>query len=200
MAAKRGPRNKYVTHVQPRLKQIGDWCRDGLIEAEIAKRLGVAMSSFSEYKKKYPELLEILKEGKEEADYRVQDALYNRALGYDYEEEHWVTVEKSMSEQQVDFFDFTQKNPDATDEQVQAFMDQNRTKMILEKRVKKRQAPDTTAAIFWLKNRKPKEWRDKHELEHSGGVETNQKVDLSSFTTDQLRKLVSMGDSDETDG
>jgi Homeodomain-like domain-containing protein len=30
-------------------------------------------------------------------------------------------------------------------------------------------APDTTAAIFWLKNRRPDEWRDKRELEHSGG-------------------------------
>lgn len=28
--------------------------------------------------------------------------------------------------------------------------------------------PNTTALIFWLKNRKPKEWRDKQELEHSG--------------------------------
>ncbi len=29
-------------------------------------------------------------------------------------------------------------------------------------------APDTTAAIFWLKNRKPQEWRDKRETELSG--------------------------------
>jgi hypothetical protein len=29
-------------------------------------------------------------------------------------------------------------------------------------------APDTTACIFWLKNRKPKEWRDKSELEVPG--------------------------------
>lgn len=35
----------------------------------------------------------------------------------------------------------------------------------------KHYAPDTTAAIFWLKNRKPAEWRDKVETEHSGGVE-----------------------------
>lgn len=27
--------------------------------------------------------------------------------------------------------------------------------------------PDTGAAIFWLKNRKPQEWRDKHDVEHS---------------------------------
>ena len=31
-------------------------------------------------------------------------------------------------------------------------------------------APDTTAQIFWLKNRKRLEWRDKHELEHSGEI------------------------------
>lgn len=29
----------------------------------------------------------------------------------------------------------------------------------------KHYAPDTTAAIFWLKNRKPSEWRDKQELD-----------------------------------
>lgn len=32
--------------------------------------------------------------------------------------------------------------------------------------------PDTTAAIFWLKNRKPEAWRDKQEVEHSGEVHT----------------------------
>jgi hypothetical protein len=34
--------------------------------------------------------------------------------------------------------------------------------------------PDTTAAIFWLKNRQPKQWRDKQEIEHSG--ETGVKI------------------------
>ncbi len=31
-------------------------------------------------------------------------------------------------------------------------------------------APDTTAAIFWLKNRQPDKWRDKQDVEHSGEV------------------------------
>lgn len=31
-------------------------------------------------------------------------------------------------------------------------------------------APDTTAAIFWLKNRKPGEWRDKSEVENTVNV------------------------------
>jgi hypothetical protein len=34
-------------------------------------------------------------------------------------------------------------------------------------------APDTTAAIFWLKNRRKDEWRDKQEHEHSGRVVTS---------------------------
>lgn len=32
----------------------------------------------------------------------------------------------------------------------------------------KHYAPDTTAAIFWLKNRQPVDWRDKQDLEVSG--------------------------------
>ena len=33
-----------------------------------------------------------------------------------------------------------------------------------------RYPPDTTACIFWLKNRQPAKWRDKQELEHSGAL------------------------------
>lgn len=31
-------------------------------------------------------------------------------------------------------------------------------------------APDVTAQIFWLKNRRPEAWRDKQELKHTGGI------------------------------
>ncbi len=31
--------------------------------------------------------------------------------------------------------------------------------------------PDTTACIFWLKNRRPAEWRDKVDVAHSGSVD-----------------------------
>jgi transcriptional regulator with XRE-family HTH domain len=36
--------------------------------------------------------------------------------------------------------------------------------------LKKVAHPNTTALIFWLKNRKTKEWRDKQEVEHSGNM------------------------------
>lgn len=34
-------------------------------------------------------------------------------------------------------------------------------------------APDTTAAIFWLKNRRSQEWREKQEMEHTGAIAIN---------------------------
>jgi len=58
--------------------------------------------------------------------------------------------------------------------------------------VTKQVHPDVTAQIFWLKNRKPDQWRDKQEINHSGGLEN--KLDLSSVPVEELRKLA------QTDG
>lgn len=58
--------------------------------------------------------------------------------------------------------------------------------------VTKTQAPDVTAQIFWLKNRKPAEWRDKRETEHSGTI-TNKNIDagqdLSKLSDEELKVL-----------
>ena len=37
-------------------------------------------------------------------------------------------------------------------------------------KTRKQVLPDVGAQIFWLKNRKPKAWRDKQEVEHSGDL------------------------------
>lgn len=39
---------------------------------------------------------------------------------------------------------------------------------------------DTTAQIFWLKNRKPNEWRDKRDIEHSGGISSEVNIVIGS--------------------
>ena len=41
---------------------------------------------------------------------------------------------------------------------------------ILTKKVKKQVAPDTTAQIFWLKNRQVKKWRDKVEIADNDAI------------------------------
>ena len=43
--------------------------------------------------------------------------------------------------------------------------------------VTKHYAPDPTAAIFWLKNRQPKQWRDKQDVNLDGDITINVSID-----------------------
>lgn len=145
-----GRPSKYDTHVQPKLNLVESWARDGLTLEQIAHNLGVALSSLCEYKNQYSELAEAIKNGKDDIDVQVENALLKRALGYNYAE---VTYENGIET----------------------------------KRVVKEVTPDTTAQIFWLKNRRPAAWRDKQDIEHSGTM-TN-KIDMSQLTVEELRRL-----------
>jgi transcriptional regulator with XRE-family HTH domain len=138
-------KSKYETHVLPKLKIIEAWARNGLTLEQIAKNLGIAVSTLVLHKDKYSEFSEALKRNRDEADVEVENALYKRALGYRYDE---VTQEPFLDPQ--------------TGEGI----------MKVTKRVTKEVQPDVTAQIFWLKNRKPAEWRDKQEIAHSGEVNT----------------------------
>lgn len=57
-----------------------------------------------------------------------------------------------------------------------------------------RYPPDTTAAIFWLKNRKPEEWRDvkAQEISGPGGGAVRSEIDVSNLTPEQLKALASV--------
>lgn len=56
---------------------------------------------------------------------------------------------------------------------------------------KKEVAPDTTAQIFWLKNRKPAEWRDKKDVDLSGSIKANNP--FKELTTEELKKMIEDG-------
>lgn len=45
--------------------------------------------------------------------------------------------------------------------------------------------PDVTAMIFWLKNRRPDQWRDKHDYDHTSKGE---KISLTVLTIDEETK------------
>lgn len=59
------------------------------------------------------------------------------------------------------------------------------------KRVTKQVAPDTTAQIFWLKNRKPDRWRDKQVVESNNTIEV--KNPYEGLSTEELKKLIRDG-------
>lgn len=131
-------KSKWDTHVKDKLVVVEGWARNGLTEKQIAHNLGVAYSTFRVYKEKYPALSAVLKKGREVIDFEVEGALIKRALGYSYEE-----VTKELVEDETT----------------------GSAELKVVKTVTKQVAPDVTAQIFWLKNRKPNEWKnDPHKV------------------------------------
>jgi hypothetical protein len=96
--------------------------------------MGVAYSTFRSWLDRFPALMAALKKGKEPVDIEVENALLKRATGYDYEET--VTEIRVINGEPQDFT----------------------------KKIVKHMPPDTTAQIFWLKNRRPDKWRDKQDV------------------------------------
>lgn len=141
-------KGKYYTHVEPKLFLVECWARDGLIDEQIAKNLGVAYSTFRNYKNKHLALSASLKKGKEVVDFEVENALLKRALGYKYNE---------ITQEPVD-------------------VGEGVTVLQTTKIVTKQVAPDTTAQIFWLKNRKPDKWRDRPQTNND--TSTGELTDL----------------------
>jgi len=108
---------------------------EGLTDKEIAKRIGIAKSTLNKWKNDFPSFSDSLKSGKETIDSKVEKSLFQRAIGYSYKEKKVVIEMDANGNQKPARIETTEKIV----------------------------PPDTTAQIFWLKNRKSKEWRDRQE-------------------------------------
>lgn len=62
------------------------WARDGLIDKQIADKIGISATTLYNWRNKYPAINKALTGGKDIADAKVENALFKRALGYTYEE------------------------------------------------------------------------------------------------------------------
>ena len=113
---------------------IEGWARDGLIDEQIAKNMGVRRETLANWKNRFQGIRNALKKGKEVADREVENALFKRAVGYRYTE---VTEELRLNRET------------------------GKKELTVTKRLTKEVLPDVTAQIFWLKNRKRNEWRDR---------------------------------------
>lgn len=195
MSGRRG-RNKYHTHVEPKLLLIEAWARDGLIDEDIAKKLGVAYSTFRKYRDEQEALSAALKRGKEVADVEVENALFKRATGYEFTEKKYVSAEMSEDEydiqRQIAVNKYKLEHPEATMTELRAVeLGVSKYKMVLVEEKTKEVSPDVTAQIFWLKNRRPDKWRDKQDIQHSGSMDMNNP--MKGLTTEELRKLIRDG-------
>lgn len=123
------------------------FCLLGATNAELAQFFDVAESSIKKWMAEIDEFSAAIKEGREVADAKVGQRLYERALGYSHAEDK--------------------------------IFNANGAPLIVP--TTKHYPPDTTAAIFWLKNRQPERWRDRqdHNVHGPGGGPARFIIDIS---------------------
>lgn len=111
---------------------IEAWARDGYLLNEIADRMGIERYTLSKWRKRYPEIAQALNTGKELVDYKVENALLKSALGYTTKEIK-VTLGKKVVNGEV--FE------------------------VLKETTTREVAPNVTACMAWLNNRKHDQWK-----------------------------------------
>ena len=191
---KGGAKGKFAAWLtEEGLIRLGGWARDGLTDEQIAANIGISRSTLNEWKKKFPDISDTLKRGKEIVDLQVENALFKRAIGYEFTEKKYAQAQMSDEEyhlrQQIAVNQYKLDHPEATAEEIRLVgLNVSRYKSVLVEEKTKEVAPDTTAQIFWLKNRRPDKWKDKQDIEHSGNVDVNNPI--KELTVEELRKLI----------
>jgi len=115
-------------------KEAAKLCKLGATDAQLADFFEVSVSTINLWKVQHKEFSESVKVPKAEADEKVEQSLYRRAMGYEHDEVDIKVVAGAL----------------------------------VQTPIRRYYPPDSTAMIFWLKNRKPGEWRDKQDVELSG--------------------------------
>lgn len=117
-------------------------CELGATDADLAKLFDVAESTINLWKLEHPKFSESVKEAKSLLDQQVEQSLYRRAMGWEHDAVKIMAVAQGEGlGSAIEQVPYVEHYPG-----------------------------DTTAMIFWLKNRQPARWRDRQEVEHSGKV------------------------------
>lgn len=116
-----------------------DLCERGATDEELAQAFDVSTRTIYRWKNAHPEFCQAISVGKEAADARVERSLYQMATGTYVKQQQAVKVKTGQYTEEIKIVE------------VETFM-----------------APEVPAAQFWLKNRRPEQWREVSRQEQSG--------------------------------
>jgi hypothetical protein len=83
-AGRKGKYEKWLTNEG--LLRVQGWARDGLTDEQIAENMQIGDRTFYEWKVRFPQIAQVLKESKDVADWQVENALHKAACGWEYDE------------------------------------------------------------------------------------------------------------------
>lgn len=117
------------------LLAIESWASDGLLNKDIALNIGITEGTFNNWCSKFGEINEALKKGRAPVVRAIENALIKNAKGFEYEEQ---TIEMWVDD------------------------GGNKKQKIIKHQ--KYSRPDSSAAMFLLKNYKPNKYRNYTDL------------------------------------
>ncbi len=132
----------------------------GFTDEEVADAFAVSVRTLYRWQVDFPDFCHATKMGKSSPDDRTERSLYHRANGFEWYEEQAIKVKEVTWED---------------GKKVE-------TERIEVVKLLRRAPPDTTACIFWLKNRRKEDWRDKHEVDHNHRI-------IIEMTDDELADI-----------
>jgi len=161
IALKRGPgRLQKLDFHQELVDEVAKLAEAGCTDSEICQRINVSISTLWTWRKLHPDFAEAFKMAKTLPDDRVEGTLYRVALGYDYTEQQAIKVKTGEHTEEVQVVD-----------------------------VVKHQPPSEPSLRFWLKNRRPEQWRERNDVNLSGGVDVNVKADPKALAIAMLATI-----------
>lgn len=128
------------------LIKLQGYARDGMVDRELAEAMGISRTTLNKWKAKFPQMAAVLRCGKEVADRKVENSLFEKCTG------KTVTLKKPMKIKRTEYDPKTGKKISEHEEIVEADTEEYIP-------------ADTKAITFWLINRKPEAWRNKVEIE-----------------------------------
>ena len=186
---------EYKKWLEPdNLTRLRSWARDGLTNEQIAKKIGVRRQTISEWSKKYPDIADALKKGKEIIDAEIEDSFISVMKKHTLTTTQYKMVKKdefNLKAERTKFANvYKLDHPNATKNEILIATAENvevYEKIPISKTVTEVD-PNTSAIIFWLKNRRPDIYRDQtfQKLNEANARKTLAEAQLSEA---QLKAL-----------
>ena len=134
-------KGKYSKWLEPEsLALLEGWARNGLTDEQIAHNMGISRSTLNDWRGKYSDISNAIKNGKEVTDFIVENALFKSATG------EVKTIRKPIKVK-------TEKSVPGKGKIIEERIEYADEQIYI--------PPQVTAQIFWLKNRKASNWKDK---------------------------------------
>lgn len=179
------------------LTRLKGWARRGLKDEEIAGLIGISRQTLYDWKNKYPDIADALKLGKEIIDDEVEEALIKTMMGYTVTETTFKMVkvdEFVLKARRAEFAKkYKKEHPDASKNKVLAATGDavpvyEKIPMVVNV---KQVGPNTSAIMFWLKNRRPELYRDQNvrKLNEANVERAKAEAEMAKAKAEEIFKI-----------